>query len=202
MIIGRAGVSAVTLRGVAVECGWSTGILAHYVGNRQEMLLTALRRAVQILAARLEVDAEIKDSLERLAAILAEALPFDDPRVAFTRIFLFFYADALTNEVVRGEVAGYMADYRRHIKRALRQAQADGEIDPGLDPETTADALAAMVDGFSQHALLDDSVMRRWRARSPIRVLLDHLAPQRSSAASDAVAEIEETWFAAPDVAP
>ncbi|MEP7174448.1 MAG: TetR family transcriptional regulator, partial [Aestuariivirga sp.] len=49
-VVAEAGISAVTIRGVAERSGWSTGVISHYFKNRQDLLLGGLRRAAEVLS--------------------------------------------------------------------------------------------------------------------------------------------------------
>jgi AcrR family transcriptional regulator len=169
-IIARTGINGVTVRAVAQEAGWSTGVLTHYFGNRHEMMLGALRRAAAVTGRR---QAEVvrraeRDAVTTLETILDEVLPLDAERLALTRIFLFFYAEAAAEDAVRQEIGGYLANWRRFVEETVRRAQADGALHPSHDPADAADALVALTDGMAVHALFDDRLLADLRAGSPV----------------------------------
>lgn len=169
-IIARTGINGVTVRAVAQEAGWSTGVLTHYFGNRHEMLLGALRRAAAVTGRRQSelVKRSQTDAVTTLETILEEVLPLDAERLALTRIFLFFYAEAAAEDAVRQEIAGYLANWRRFVQEVVRRAQEEGALHRSHDPVAAADALVALTDGLAVHALFDDRLLSEMRAESPV----------------------------------
>ncbi|MFE3782463.1 TetR/AcrR family transcriptional regulator, partial [Amycolatopsis sp. NPDC059090] len=57
-IVAEDGVAAVTLREVADRSGWSTGVLNHYVGGRDDLLRLAFRHTFWLSGRRLAAIAE------------------------------------------------------------------------------------------------------------------------------------------------
>jgi AcrR family transcriptional regulator len=176
-IAARAGIGTVTIRAVAEEAGWSTGVLIHYFGNRRAMLAGALRRAAEISGQRHMEIAQEGDATTRLERALAEALPLDDRRLALGRVFVFFYAEAAADDRMRSEIEGYLGVWRKFVAGAIRAGQKQGRIDPGIDPLATATHLVALTDGLSMHALFDPAVMAEIRNRPPVGTWIARLAP-------------------------
>jgi AcrR family transcriptional regulator len=169
-LVARTGINAVTVRTVAEESGWSTGVLSHYYGGRADLLLGALRRAAAVARKHFEESLAgfSGDGVAQLEHILESVLPLDERRLALTRIFLFFYAEAATDEDVRVEIAGYLANWRHDVAKAIGRAQDEGRIDPAQDPAALATAFVALADALSMHAIYDPAVMRQLRKRSPV----------------------------------
>lgn len=180
-IVARAGIPAVTVRAVAEESGWSTGVLTHYFGNRRGMLLGALRRAAEISGQHHKTIAAQNDGLARLEGALVEALPLDERRLALGRVFVFFYAEAATDESMRTEIEGYLAVWRKFVANAVRAAQRQGLIDARVKPAVAAAQLVALTDGWSIHALLDGSVMADLNRLSPVRSWIELLSSPATS---------------------
>ena len=108
--------------------------------------------------------------------MLEENLPLDSRRLALSRIFVFFYAEAGVDAAVRAEIDGYLEGWRRQTEVSLRAAKECGDIDPTLDPALTAVELVGLSDGLGCHALFNDDVLARLRNSSPIRVWVNRLA--------------------------
>lgn len=172
-VVARAGVNAVTVRSVAKEAGWSTGVLTHYYGGRAELLLGALRRAAAITQRRFEA---ARGADDELAQLLEGVLPLDERRLALNRIFLFFYAEAATDEAVRAEIAGYLANWRTDVAEAVERAH------PALDAVAAAATLVALADAVSMHAIFDPAVMAQLRAASPVPGWLELITKEASIA--------------------
>lgn len=168
-IVAEIGINGVTVRAVASEAGWSPGVITHYFGNRREMLLGGLRRAGRITGDRqlklLERSAD--DPVGSLQHILEEVLPLDPPRVALSRVYLFFYSEAAADETVKDEVAGALGRWRACVAEAFRGAQEQGFLDARFDPKVAADDLVARADGIAMHALFDPALLARLCSRSP-----------------------------------
>lgn len=183
-IVAEKGTSAVTFRAVAEKTGWSTGVLAHYFKNRDDLLLGGLRRAGEIAGRR---QREINTSLlgrQALEAILEEELPLDNRRLALTRIFVFFYAEAAADENIRHVVDGYLSKWREQTETAVRASQELGDLDSSIDAASVATDLVALTDGLSIQAMFNPALLERLRRSSPIREWVNRLAPgARDSAA-------------------
>lgn len=175
-VIADQGVSGATFRVVAEASRWSTGVLSHYFRNRDDMLLEALRRAGELAGAAQRDIGASKRGREAVLGILEEELPLDSRRIALTRIFVFFYAEAVADPAVQAEIDGYLERWRRQTEIALRAAQQDGEIDPAIDPGAVAAQLVALTDGLSIHALFNDTLLSRLRDGGILRSVIDRLA--------------------------
>src|SRR3712207_2102303 len=93
-VMSRDGIRSVTMRNVAEESGWSTGVLNHYFENKDELLRCAMRRMAALVDddLRRAVQAE---GVDRLRRIVVSNLPMEDERrLLWARSFLFFFAEA------------------------------------------------------------------------------------------------------------
>ncbi|UZE26369.1 TetR/AcrR family transcriptional regulator [Pseudomonas sp. B21-056] len=177
-VVAEVGIADATIRGVAARSAWSVGVIGHYFANRHDLLLGGLRRAAEILA---EHNTRILSSLQGIQAleqILEGSIPLDGRRLALSRIFFFFYIEAMNDEVLRQEVESYLFGWRKSVARAIHQAQDIGDLPAELDPKQICADLVGLADGLSMHALLDSRVMLRLREQSPVRFwirrLIDH----------------------------
>lgn len=177
-LVARDGFNAVTMRAVAKESGWSTGVIGHYFEDRHDMLIAALRRAAYLQAAQFKsTRTNSNNPLDRLEKLVISVLPLDDRRVALTKIFLFFYAEAVQDETSREEVAEYLQNWRRVITRTLAEAQSLGLMSAATNPDTAAFHIVAYADGLASQAILDPDVLERMRANPEpfINVVLDSI---------------------------
>ena len=51
-VIARDGLERATVRTIAEETGWSTGVLAHYFADKEDILTSALQLSHERIAAR------------------------------------------------------------------------------------------------------------------------------------------------------
>lgn len=163
-LVATNGIGGVTLRSVAKESGWSTGVIGHYFRNRHDMLLSALRRAAVLQGEYFtRTKEEGGTPMQRVRNLLLDVLPLDERRMALSHIFLFFYAEGAQDEVSRQEMSRYLQNWRRAVARALTAAVEEGELAPDTDVEAKAMYLVACTDGLSNHAVLDPEILQRIR---------------------------------------
>ena len=183
-IVAQEGIYGVTIRAVAARAEWSTGVINHYFRDRHDLLLGGLRRAAEVAAERQKVIGQTMIGRQALEAVLEENLPLDSRRLALSRIFVFFYAEACVDPAVRLEIDGYLRGWRRQTEVTLRAAQECGDIDPSLDPVLTAIELVGLADGLGVHALFNDDVLERLRSSSSVRTWVNRLARQPADSAT------------------
>jgi AcrR family transcriptional regulator len=174
-VVAESGMTGATIRAVAERSGWSTGVIGHYFHGRQDLLLGGLRRAAEILAEHNTRVLTTLDGLQALEQILEGSVPLDGRRLALSRIFFFFFVEAMTDQELRQEVETYLVGWRKSVARALRRAQENGDIPANIDRREIAKDLVGLVDGLSMHALLDEDVMARLREQSPVRFWIRRL---------------------------
>lgn len=187
-IVAERGANAVTFRAVADRSGWSTGVLGHYFRNREDLLLGGLRRAGELSAERQRAIGASMIGRQAVEAILEEELPLDNRRLALTRIFIFFYAEAAVDPTIMAEIEGYLTAWRRQTAVAIEAAQANGDIDPSLDAAQTAADLVALADGLSIHVIFNPALMERLRQSSPIRTWVSRLSAGSAASPSTSAA--------------
>ncbi|WP_116202662.1 TetR/AcrR family transcriptional regulator [Amycolatopsis circi] len=159
-IVAEDGVAAVTLRDVADRGGWSTGVLNHYVGGRDDLLRLAFRHTFWLSGQRLAAIAEETglEPVERLVRILAAHLPLDGPSVAFARITLFFYAEAAGSPDKLGEdMLNYLTSWRSTVEDHVRAA-LDSRGLPTSQARQIGDHLVAVIDGYVIYEVLGSSL--------------------------------------------
>ncbi|MCF6110413.1 TetR/AcrR family transcriptional regulator [Mesorhizobium muleiense] len=186
-IVAESGMSGVTIRAVAERSGWSTGVIGHYFHGRQDLLLGGLRRAAEILAEHNTRVLTTLDGLQALEQILEGSVPLDGRRLALSRIFFFFFVEAITDQELRQEVESYLVGWRKSVSSALRRAQESGDLPETLNRKEIATDLVGLADGLSLHALLDDDVMARLREQSPVRFWIRRL----TTAAAENVIDLQ-----------
>src|SRR5215471_17376888 len=131
-VLGREGVEAVTMRGVANELGCTTGLLTHWVDGRAALIRLALAAIVQRQTDR--AIACLGDDVESVVRALEQFLPLDDERRDEAKIWLGFWALAVHDPTLRAEHRARYRDFRETCTRFL------------LDNGAPADATTTVVD--------------------------------------------------------
>ncbi len=143
-VIATEGLKGATLRRVAAEAGCTTGALTHYFSDRRSLLIDALR-AVHYQAGQRMAEAAKRASsdLERLTAVLLEALPLDAPRLREWRVWLAFWAESMNDAELAEENARRYAEWR-----ALLQEVVGPLTRNATQTEQEVAQLVALIDGL------------------------------------------------------
>lgn len=183
-VVAEEGIAGATIRQVAERSGWSTGVIGHYFRGREDLLRGGLRRAAELLAEHNIRMLGTLDGLQALEQILEGSVPLDRRRLALSRIFFFFFVEAMRDDNLRAEVETYLVGWRKAVARAIRRAQESGDLPASINPREMAKDLVGLVDGLSLHAMLDGDVMARLREHSPVRFWIRRLMAEPQSASS------------------
>lgn len=171
-LIARAGLDAVTMRDVAAEAGWTTGVVTHYFTDKRELLLETYRSSLAgRLARRLGHD---EPPRTRLRASLEGALPIDDDRRLHWLVTLACVNQASGDRrLAETQAAGY-ADFRGFIADLV----AAGELDRDRPAVEVAESLIALADGIAVQALLAPDLWPAERQVARLHGLLLTMCPE------------------------
>ena len=173
-VASRDGLGAVTMRRVAAEAGWSTGALAHYFADKEELLLFAFETVADRVGKRIVRAAEqVRDPLELLRAQLVEGLPLDAERRAEVRVWFAFLGLAETQPQLARAGRDAYRHWRERVAKTLAAARRQGLVDDSIDLDREAAALIALVDGLAIQASFD---ARAVSAERQLEILDDRLA--------------------------
>ncbi|MBA4115746.1 MAG: TetR/AcrR family transcriptional regulator [Rubrobacter sp.] len=153
--VGRQGIEAVTVRGIAEEAGFSTGVLAHYFEDKDALILHALHVSIERMVERMERLGGELTGFEALRAVLCEALPLDEERREEFRILIGFWGRAVNNGALAAEQNYWYALWRGVVQASVEEGQRGGALRADLDAGREADALIALVDGTGVQATFD-----------------------------------------------
>jgi AcrR family transcriptional regulator len=154
-VIVRDGIEGTTIRGIAKETGWSTGVLSHYFVDKDEIIASALRLAYERIATRWDEKLEGLTGVQALYELVLDNLPLDDERKLETQLLMNYWS-----MMIRGHEL--TARPRRRgpllidlLTRLVREGQEAGEIRRDEAPQDIAERLLGLIDGFSLHTLLN-----------------------------------------------
>jgi len=163
-VIARAGIEAATMREVAIEAGWTTGVLTHYFADKRELLLATFRASLahrrSLRPARGTSPASVQ-----LRASLEGALPLDDDRRRHWLVTLACCTQASGDDLLAAAQRDAYREFRDHIAGLLR---AMGVLADGADVRAEAESLIAGVDGIAIQALFDPA---SWPAKRQVGAL-------------------------------
>jgi AcrR family transcriptional regulator len=147
-VIARDGVRGADLRSIASESSWSTGVIAHYFGDKQNLLLGALREAMRHVAEAMADIGAGKADMARLTAMLEAGMPLDPERAATCRIFYHFAAEGMHDPLLSEELANYYLWWRHEVADVIETLQAEGHF-PQQPAAVLAETLIALSEGLA-----------------------------------------------------
>lgn len=177
-VIAERGIDEVTIREIAREAGYSSGVLAHYFENKDALLVHALRMSHEEIYRRYDAEVDTPVQHDALHAVLMDNLPLDEQRDLETRIEMSFWARSLRNaslSQIQHEESEYL---RTLIHRLVEGSQAEGNVAPEHPSALVVDLLAALIDGISLHGLLYPDRMSPERMRATMEFVLRLLASE------------------------
>lgn len=182
-VIARTGIVGVTTREIAREAGVSTGVLAHYFADKEELLAAALRLSHQQVYARVRERTQGLLGLDALRVVMLEALPLDGQRLLEAQIEANFWSLALGNDALRELQHEEFERFWDVLHYRVSEAQKLGQIWPEVDASDVTHQLMVMVEGLSIEAVLYPSRATPERQLRTLDSFLDRI----SSAAMDPV---------------
>ena len=163
-VIHEAGLDATTLAKVARHAGTSTGLVAHYFGDKAGLLEATFRHLARRLAAEYARQRRTASTpLERVLAVVEANLSDSLSGPTVVSAWLSFYAQV--NH--RPELARIQRVVTRRLQSNLLGPLAT--ILPREDAERVATGLAVMIDGLWLRATLRTGGVTMSRARALAR---------------------------------
>jgi AcrR family transcriptional regulator len=179
-VIARTGIIGVTTREIAREACVSTGVLAHYFADKEELLAAALRLSHQRVYDRIRERTQGLLGMDAIRVIMLEALPLDEQRMLEAQIEMSFLALALGNSGLRELQHEEFERFWDTLHYRVCEAQKLGQIWAGADPSDITHELVILVEGVSQEAVLYPSRATAQRQCQTLNAVLDRLgAPAR-----------------------
>ena len=177
-LLARDGIEALSIRKVAREVGFTSGVVTHYFVDKDE-LLQAMFTSIGEVSLQV-IDASINSAdtpLEAIAAILHDAqaenmkrFPRSPKLWAATR-YLASSNDAL------GEIyQDFIAKWRRVMQKLVLKAIAVGEIDSDMSARDIAELLVTYEIGLWSRAHIDPAKFSPKARRRYLVTLINLLA--------------------------
>jgi AcrR family transcriptional regulator len=174
-VIARAGIIGVTTREIAREAGVSTGVLAHYFADKEELLAAALRLSHQQVYARIRERTQGLLGIDAIRVVMLEALPLDEQRMLEAQIEMSFLSLALGNSGLRELQHEEFERFWDTLHYRVCEAQKLGQIWAGSDPSDITHELMILVEGMSQEAVLYPSRATAQRQCQTLDAVLDRI---------------------------
>jgi AcrR family transcriptional regulator len=159
-VIARDGLERATIRAIAAETGWSSGVLAHYFADKDDILGSALRLAYDRIRARWAVKLDGLSGVDALYELVLDNLPLDDERELETKFLMNYRSREIRGGAGVPRRSPLLIDL---LTSLVREAQQAGQIEPEEPAEDIAERLLGLIDGLSLHALLEPQRLTRER---------------------------------------
>jgi AcrR family transcriptional regulator len=167
-LIARGGLGAATMRDIATEAGWTTGVVTHYFTDKRELLLRTLQASLDQRQAARQAETEA-GGLEALAVALRTALPIGDEGRRHWLVTLAFCSEAASDDELAAVQRGAYRGFRAHVASLIEDCSAAR----GSEAVRLAERLIAQVDGIALQALFDEE---SWPASRQLAALDEALA--------------------------
>jgi len=173
--ISAQGIEGASLRAIAREGGFTTGTLAYYFRNKQEILLFAGRTVLRALSARIATTLCGSNSTRSLEKALLAELPTTPSTRLGWEVWLAFTAKVPSDDDFRQEHVERYAEIRSLIDGNLEAAARAGNLARGVNRAVEVDRILGFFDGLGLHALLEPDhfppAKQRRQLRRAIRIL-------------------------------
>ncbi|KNX37246.1 TetR/AcrR family transcriptional regulator [Luteipulveratus halotolerans] len=177
-VVGREGVSALSVRSVAAAGGWSTGSLRHYFASQSDLTVFAMRAVMDRIRDRGQAMSPVAD-IDGILELLAVALPVDDDSRAETEVWLALSVAARTDRRLAALARQGFDELRAMVRSCVEGIGAIADVE--LDIESETDRLVALVDGLAMQASLYPDALPADRQRAALRAHVDGLIRRSSS---------------------
>jgi AcrR family transcriptional regulator len=154
-VILRNGLEATTLRDIAREGGFTTGVLMHHFADKRDVIVAAFLEASRGFTAWARSELEDARTLEELvAALLRVAVPADPDRQAEWRLWAEMWVYAGRDHDFAEQIEATDAVWARMLRSVLERCRAEGRLHAGIDLDLEAETLNRLIDGLGLRAWL------------------------------------------------
>jgi AcrR family transcriptional regulator len=189
-VVARDGIENATMRLIAHEVGWSTGVLSHYFHNKDEIIRATLQRAHTKVFERALVRSTEFDGATAVLAVLSEGMPLDRERRLAASVEVAYWGRIM----VKPELEHYQREVYESwwtlIRDLLSSAEEKRQLNHLTDCDLLTSALIAVVDGISVAASLFPDRLPPHTQLDTIRTVLE---PALTPEASKAIRALQET---------
>ena len=176
-LLARDGIEALSIRRVAREVGFTSGVVTHYFVDKDEMLQALFNSIAEVSLQAVDASINSADTpLEKIAAIListqkeySEEFPTSPKLWASTR-YLASSNDAL-GEIYRDFIARFRGVLQKHASEAI----AAGEISSDMSARDIAELLITYEIGLWSRADIDPAKFSQKARRRHFVKLINQL---------------------------
>jgi AcrR family transcriptional regulator len=176
-VIAREGLSGASLRTIAREIGYTTGVVMHHFRDKQELLVAAAEAVFGPFDELLAEALAMADSYEGLRRLCIIPLPTTPAKRVLPRIYAQVLASAETEPAFAETFSTRYGAIRDGVRTLLANGQRSGAFRADFDPADQCDVLCALVDGLALHAVSEPDRFPPGRIEALMSCELDKLRP-------------------------
>jgi AcrR family transcriptional regulator len=154
-VIMRDGLDATSLRRIAREGGFTTGVLTHYFADKRELISACFQWTMGTWLERVETD--IRDAptpAENLCRYVAVAVPYAPSRHGEWRLWLSFVVTAAGDRQLADLLVEVDRRWEALVAESFARWRAAGLVSPTIPDVQQALILARLGDGLGLRALV------------------------------------------------
>jgi AcrR family transcriptional regulator len=177
--IMNGGMARCTLKDVAAEGGWSTGVVQHYFRTKRDLILAAVERLASQNDVTLEQCSRAfpERALSALHAYCSAVISNEEPKSpTWWRVWVCLWAGAMSDPELAKAVKHHRRRWRAQLEKLIRAGQLDASIPVHLDAEREASRLARRIIGIGVDSIFEPATV-------PASELADELLAPLSPAA-------------------
>jgi AcrR family transcriptional regulator len=154
-VIIRKGLEATTLRDIAREGGFTTGVLMHYFADKRDVIVAAFAETSRLwISYAREEMARAQTLQELIAAFLRVAIPAEEEGQAEWRLWAEMWVYAGRDHDFAEQVEATDAVWTGIVRTMLERCRDEGRLRPGVDIYLEAEILNRLMDGLGLRAWL------------------------------------------------
>ncbi|AZE47236.1 hypothetical protein C4K04_1546 [Pseudomonas chlororaphis] len=153
--IGKNGLANTTIRGIVREGGFSSGTLAHYFSNKDDLIDFAFQAVAEDTYARIEKRAALCTcAVDKVRVVIEELVPSPEGEID-SIISLSFWSAVPYDAKLKSKFHEVYEATRRQIREYISEGVANREIKLQGELEDEVDFIVAISDGLLVSFLLD-----------------------------------------------
>lgn len=177
-VIARDGLSGASLRSIAREIGYTTGVVMHYFKDKEELLVAAADAVYGPYEALLAEAMQMDDTFEGLRRICIIPLPTTRAKQIVPRLYAQVLANIDAEPAFADACRRRYAAIRQGLQDLLVRGQQNGALRADFEPAAQCDITCAILDGIALHAVSEPS---RFPAARIVKLVTQELEKLRAN---------------------
>lgn len=166
-VVADRGVDGASMRIIAREAGYTTGVITHYFANKEHLLEYALEHAFAGIEADLEGLTEAEDVLDALKTATLHYMPVNEQNRKSWAVWQSYLSRADESPRISNIIQRVHAAVRAIVTQLIRKGQVTGYVTKHYTAEELSDQWGAILNGltclaaFEQEPLDEDLLAQK-----------------------------------------